>query len=748
MAEQTPQFISRQAQRVRSQQSRQQEATPVAKIQGSIQGGGGGRAPAIAHTFDRSALKQDRTIEMIAELGLTTSQDALERRQREQFIDGARRQFEGEALGDIVQEQPWYTKIFGPSASSQGARTMAKMSAVEGFSAKLEQDMPELRKLDSEQFKTEMLNRMDEAAVFDDAATNAAVQEQLLSSMGPAVRSHTKEHFTFVQEQMQQEFTGALTSAAGTLQQASQGLNRGTLSPKDYQFLQANAAQALQPLDGQTPASYWSAVEASTEEAMAQGNFHFVNIVQDTLYDSMPVEQRTKFLNDRRKYENQTVSDMAVGEFSVDIAKLRAYSSEGQISPQATLGNINAINQKFRNQTGLDRDLIDGKQAEGIISGNLKGIIKEQKAARKAAAAAANKQNAERAQLLQETQEAQMLFLSGNAQSLIEQGGDKQVVQNTAAATLRQQMQLEANGEAAEGSWAVPVVQNNNDEGFKVVALERQIKSGVRASIGEDYGPQFEQSYNLWRQIYEQPGGETAAADYAGEYAGQMEAYHMERITGTQDPSMTHNLVFNTPPSPSGTATTEDTKAVMGALKKKYHISGLNWGGKEELNDSGVRVLATTAADEVVRIRQALPGLSEDAIAQRALATVRGKVDVVGEYAYQRNPDDVALHNYLGVTNEEAGIIFGATIDDKLKATGSTGTDSYVIQRARDQVDEEGNAVPTFAIMAYDDDLVPHYTVIRGEELMERINEPKLGRRPKPKRTDGVLGGDGMRIGQ
>lgn len=724
MAERRFQFMAPEAQRVQVQSSPEQRVRPVSQLRGSVQGGGVVGPTPVRANFDRSAAQFDSsTLDALRSMADNLIDPMVQRRQEELFYEGARKQIEGEKLQDIVQEQPWYSKIFGPSASVQGARTMAQMQAVENFATNMQRDMTRLRTLSGDEFQQEVMARISEAAELGDATSNVAVQTQLLESMGPLIRNHTAEHFSWVQEQMQEQFTGTLVSNARFMQSAVQGLTTGRMSEEDYGQVQANVAMALQPIEGQTPDSYWAGVQVATEEAMATGNFHFVNVVEQTLYEHMPAEQRVKFLNDRRKYEIQTASDMAVGEFSIDLAQLRAYSSEGQISPQGTWDRINEINRRFRAKTGLNRDLIDASAAEGILTNNLKGIISEQRAASERARDFAEKQ----ALLAQQTHQAQVSFLGGFAPSYVAQGGDRQLTQDAAWGAIQGLRALEAEGLKPVGTWAATVANAaNTDGGFVVKQLENTIQRGINLTVGGDYGPAFEESYQLWREIYEAPeGGELAAAAYAGAYAGQMEQYHRDRISGFEDPVVAHAANFRTAPS-RAPASMDTLKSSFEWLQANHTNPGVfrrMFGSSTPLDSSGQAVAATLMADALAGMERSLIGLSEEARNQRAWAVVQPLADVVGGTMYiKQNPNQPRVKDYLGVTQEEADLIFEDVLNTMSARVGVKDRASHRIIRLRDTT-VNGEREPAFMVEVHDQDGVPATFNFTGEELRSRIGK-------------------------
>lgn len=61
------------------------------------------------------------------------------------FLEGVQRAASGEALTSIVNEQPWYSKIFGPASAVEGARQYSLDAQAAKFDAEVQRRMPELR---------------------------------------------------------------------------------------------------------------------------------------------------------------------------------------------------------------------------------------------------------------------------------------------------------------------------------------------------------------------------------------------------------------------------------------------------------------------------------------------------------------------------------------------------------------------------------------------------------------------------
>lgn len=702
------QFTRPDSQRITIESSAEQSARPAQQLRGAVVGGGARGPIAVNPNSNREAARGDSsTLDALQAMGDALIRPAVERRQQEMFLEGARRQIEGEALADVVRDQPWYSRIFGPSATVQGARTLAQITKVEEFSTQLHADMPKLRALSSDEFQQELMHRIRNTTVGDSTA-DAAVQASLLENFGPLVRSHTNEHIAYVQEQMQEQFTGALMSHSRTAYMAVQGLVTGHMSEKDYQQVMGGIASALQPLEGQTSESYWASIEAATTEAAALGNFHFVNVVQDTLYEHMPADMRVKFLDERRKRENETISDLSAGEYALMIANVKAYSAEGLVDAQSTWDNIQEVNRRFRAQTGIQRDIIDHTGAEGIITNNIRGIVKEQKAAAAAARTRAEKEQEHFTQV----QTAQLAFLSGQLGSYIAQGGDRQLAQDAAFSTVMTLMEHDYD-------WASLVAEQVNQDGFVIDPLKNRMRYGVQASIGEEYSPAFESSYQQWLQLYNAPGGRSAAAAYLGDdIGGAMERYHIDRIASGGDP--TGPFVRNFAHHPT-------IRGADGAIAKEFaeylrdNVTNPSWWQRTfhnavPLHPSSAELVATTTSPYAATLN--LPLGTEERF-NRSLALARPTLDIAGEYAYRKPAGTASVKDYLGTDDVSAGMAFTRSVNNRLRRIGVVNP-----KYARFTIDRVGRGEePAWVIQVWSGGDFQSVT-LTGEQLRKEFQSP------------------------
>ena len=237
-----------------------QQAPQVQLGARGVQGGGISGAPQI-----NPDTRSDGTLELLLKLGETALAPAIQRRQNEMFLQGAQRVAQGEALKDIIDEQPWYTKIFGASASAQGARTVAQIAQVDKFNASLLGDMDNLAQLSPEEAGKVVNKKMGEFLTGDPVA-DVAIQQKMVEASSTFYTAHAKAHYKYIQTNMKNQVVDMMVSTAGAIQQAAQQRAQGTISEKDWAQVEARAAQSLMPISGQAPESYWDAVETATTD--------------------------------------------------------------------------------------------------------------------------------------------------------------------------------------------------------------------------------------------------------------------------------------------------------------------------------------------------------------------------------------------------------------------------------------------------------------------------------------------------
>lgn len=651
----------------------------------------------------QQAAMNQRTLDAITKMGSGLVEAQVKQEQQELFLQGAQRQMSGEALTDIVDSQPWYSKIFGPSATAQGARKMAELTSIDTVVNGMAADMGTLRQLSPEDFQAELRNRTQKSLTGDTEA-DTTIQMQILESSQALVKAHTKEHYAYTQEQMQEQYTSGALVNADQLQMGAQQYAKGMLSKDEFEALQWKTSASLVPMEGQNQESYFAAVHAAGVEAMQKGNWHYVKMMEQSgVVSAMPSKLRQQWREEKRTEEQHSLSDLALGDYHLKLANITAASQAGRISPKETLAAIAQMNKEVAETTGIERPFLGGKEVESIVQGNLTGIYRAQERAEDKAEAAA----AKRQEQLEKQRLVMLSMAAGTSGNMIAAGvvagTDVQATANTLISSSIQ------NGDDNWKSWAV---NNFNQGGLKFNAVATLMQNGLRASVNEEYNPAMQQAFRVYTALNETPGGAAAASAYAGESAGQLQTMY-EAVKAGQPEEIAYQTSFRLPAVANSTPT--EKKAVIAALSDKFEPTyGFGWlSDKEYWSDQQKAVVSNLAIPSMKRF--ASTSLTVNEQLDRALPEVMAKVDLLGEQAVLRSPDQPTLASTLKVTQKEASSVYQDVLNKNLKAAGLSKPESINVQQIR------LNGENAYYVDAYEDGQFK-YMVLHEDDFREALD--------------------------
>jgi hypothetical protein len=213
--------------------------------------------------------------------------------QKRQYFDGMSQVVQGKSLLQIEKEQPWYTKLFGPSATVQGAQAMTLTSKLDDAQADWIAQMPQLRQLPPDAARKYLVDQATQIANTGDPTMDAMVQAKLAEQWGPMLDLHMKQHITYVQEQNVNAFGNSLVSAGSAYQQKLG--NTGFYTPEQIQLEKARATDAFKPIPGMTDDAWSKATTQALQANLMQGNFGIYEAFKETPeYSKLPLDARTQ----------------------------------------------------------------------------------------------------------------------------------------------------------------------------------------------------------------------------------------------------------------------------------------------------------------------------------------------------------------------------------------------------------------------------------------------------------------------
>lgn len=633
--------------------------------QGGMQGGNIGPARGTPRqTIDTS------TTDLLMKLGDSILRPAIEQRQAEAYLEGAQRVMQGEALTDIINEQPWYTKIFGPASSVQGARAVAQMRGVDSYITDLYNDMPALAQRSTEDVGKEANQRMA-SYLTGDKITDAAIQVKMLESSAPFFKAHAKAHYKWTQDTMQKQVVGLSIGAAGQVQAAAKGYREGVTSEEDFTSVKMAALNTLKPLDGQSPESYWSAVEEATIDAMANGNHHFAaEVFSSGVFQHAPAEQRRRMLDARRTYENQTKQTLGFLEYGARIGQLEGQARSGLLSSKQIAQEVVAINEDFRRLTGIESDLFDRKTFSSLISANFSKIVSRNESIQKE-----NRRYAREDAKAQAKIDAEVRKQTALAQGILGFGGDMlQIAGFTGQDIQRGTLQTYEAIKARGGSGEAFLAETYNRGGAHVNSVvANQIQSQLRAAKMEGYGGMtFDAAHQRFMELAN--ASPAAALAYAGQEDGVRMLKYNSLTTSGIDPTVAYQAAFGEPIDTTRSSTDKEIREKISTYVEDDQPGALSrlFLNRTPLSDSSQRVAATSIGRHYDLLTQNL-GFSDEAAIKVAHDLSKREIDYLGAFAIPKGGvDRPSFQALVGADEDTAAELFMEAVVRKGKDNGVT----------------------------------------------------------------------------
>ncbi|REE19467.1 hypothetical protein B0G71_2564 [Paraburkholderia sp. BL27I4N3] len=205
-------------------------------------------------------------------------QPYIDRAKKEQYADGMAQAAQGKSLISIENDQPWYTKIYGPDASVQGAQMFNVNAAMNDAQTSFMQAMPQLRERLPDQVRSYLVDKMSQVQSTGDQYTDAMVQQKLSEQLPQMLNQHMQQYSQFTQEQNYLGFTNMGTSAARSMQAtlAASPDNSDEEIAKAHASYTANLAKP----DNMTTEAYQRGLKDITVSNAMTGNWQAVRAVK------------------------------------------------------------------------------------------------------------------------------------------------------------------------------------------------------------------------------------------------------------------------------------------------------------------------------------------------------------------------------------------------------------------------------------------------------------------------------------
>jgi hypothetical protein len=691
----------------------------------------------------------DPTVQMLFKIGEPLVRPFVQQRQTEQYIAGMQKAMQGEAIQDIAANRPWYSKLFGETDVVEGARQYYSNTRAQEVVSSMEDNMPELRKMQpaaAQKYYSENVT----AALTGDRAADAAIMQGFVRAAPALMRRQAKEHYGWRQEEAATAETANFKAGATSLQLASQGLQMGYITPEEFAVRKADLVRSWAPAEGRDSENYQKTMAANLIAAAEQGQFHAINALREPI--AHPDGTSISFLEVLTPQQRNAVEGAVnagearlVNKYSTDWSeriadlKFRARMGGDGASPKELYDQGVSINDEFQKATGV---------SYGVLSPNELIGIKETSGLK---IAAATEENARRAEA--NLEKARALGDKSAAAQAAENEKDSVIVREGSNGNLGLLVSMPGYTEeranfAFRNYWLTkdPATQlrllqsNFTNHGYTVKSIANEMDGQVSNQLlatkptlttgMEAASARFDAMYNQSPSL---------ALAYHPVNGAKLLKYRQLRDTGAMDAPTAFDAAF-VQPTQKQKVRGETLKAITAEIVRSQNSIVPAWLGGSKLRKESVDVLTDLIGPDVETVSESNHDVTLSTKMVIEAKKSRNELDILGEHVVPNRGNGVGIESYLvghgvklqrgqvPIGTDRVGDVFNEAIREKLNTTYETGADGkskevYGIMAGKTLTnlrivrnpDREG--VPQLAILAADEDNVVHTATLSADSI-------------------------------
>lgn len=483
-------------------------------------------------------------LDVFRRLGNDILAPRLEQARNDAFLTGMQRAAGGEAIKEIVNEQPWYSQVFGDTPVVEGARAFSSYARVQEEALAIENDMPNLRQRSPSEVQGILAQRLS-AIQTGDRGTDSLVMQSMMKELPGIMKRHAKEHLGWQQDNYAKQWHNGVTTAsnrfAATMARFNPDpsgkpealLNGGEVGAVTDagDVLEAKIAfvQSFVPTAGIPADTYDKLTTNTIGSLLSQGNLHAYYALDDAkLIDNLSPESASKLRLAADRAEGRARAEMPLA-FIDELAKIKtlpALFDQDGIDEQLN-ERVAALNRKYNSITGAREPLLSGNTVAELKN----SIMEKQIAADRRIQESYAKVNDRR--LDEATKQAEREVAARTTQSLMLEGG----YIGDVPADLRREVWRKLYSDPDRTKLMRARALQINQEGGRDTEGMGHIQTQARMSIDSD-------NPNIWEQLYQTEfkpllesanGKDSVARVYFGDYAEKMAYYHSIRPANASD---------------------------------------------------------------------------------------------------------------------------------------------------------------------------------------------------------------------
>lgn len=595
-------------------------------------------------------------------------------------MDGIQQVASGKAIQEIIDQQPWYSKIFGDSDLINTARAYKAQEQVSKFTEQVTNAMGSMVTSTPEQAKQFILQAMNNFQTGDtltDAATNQAMigaSEQLFSQW-------TKQNYKYRQYEARQSQLGAYASMGDAFDASAKAhYVDGTISADSLNVQAQQLLAGLQPVTGQSPEAWSANVEDTIKGLANRGKFHAVNLLtQSGLLKAFDPDKRAQLDSYIRTQESRVQSDtMASPKYAETIQNFMFNLKTGKQSPADVLVQAQSINAEAQKEFGFTNPMITPKVIQAWMGDatdfsaneyNKAVNMRQEEALRQARAT--GDQAKKDAITAAKVRDANDMFSHGGP---LLPGGDTETLQSIA--TSRYDYMNQQN--PGSGMKSVVGLYLNNGSTGVMKGLKARFNAPLIRAGQTAWTPEFDQAVlPTFNTMMSLPGGQETAVAYYGDNYEKILSYQSSLSAGVPA-ALAYDSAFVQPTVLGDVSklSKDETSNLKSVIRDSYQQQFPDFSDFEGLNDAAVATVMNRAQANLARIKNR-PGMDTDAKYQEAvrMAFHDGSLALYGQWAWARRRETRPIHEIIGATPQQTYNLMYAQLEDDplLKGTNLEG---------------------------------------------------------------------------
>lgn len=644
------------------------------------------------------------------------------------FLEGVQRAASGEQLTEIVNTQPWYSRIFGPSSAVEGARQYTLDAQAAKFDAAVEQAMPTLRNTSPDELPG-ILQTMSKEYETGDTATDTALSMRLLKTLPNIVQRQTREFY----KQQQENANTARFDAWQGLGTSFQVTAQADMASEDDKLLREGLLlQALQLPPGVDPESWKQSLGTFASSLAEQGQFHTLAAVQNSgVLRNLTPEKRLQLERSVNSFKQQAARS-AIDDYMEPLAtiKLKAMNNEYP-SGKELIAEYDKINAEYAKRSGNDVPLVHkGEIQASLLTARQAALALDRETAVAAGKADTLEQQTTLVNSLLET------ATTGRAKDAIQAAGGKaSMVDDAFRAKF---IALKGNPTAQ-----AQLLLKDSIDGSVVSSIKSDL-TAMFNSAGDAMDANFQQGYELWKTLNElkPTTGDSANHAIAGYFedkvAARYGAFHSALAgrsveeRGESAFLLSQRVLTN----PGHTFTKDERPLALGFLDKQ--VRGNTFFGEQSLAGNANGYFSapkplTSSSQQIVmsmmqsKYKASAASNSGEAAMQDSFARAQADgLEVYGSYAWKNGVGRASLESKLKFADGKGTPLtknmiangLNSYVETRLKTFSDKTPDDVLLVRGPDGKDGD----PTFFVSALVGGVWQPETYFTGRDLVAHVH--------------------------